>query len=216
MKKTILILSLLFLLPASALAADQSEERPHWSLELKGGIFTPALPGFKEFYGSKSTDEFGGTLAYKIIRQVELGIEGEYVRAGGQGFAPLHGFTAGHVTYELFPLNVFALVRGVFSENQVVVPYAGGGFTRMYYDEKVDLQGSVRGHADGYHGRAGLQFLLDGLDSSAANSFYLDYGVFHTYFFIEAEYSRVMANTVSGGSVNLGGTSYLAGLLFEF
>jgi hypothetical protein len=45
---------------------------------------------------------------------------------------------------------------------------------------------------------------------------YLDYGVFHTYLFFEAEYIRATVNTVTSGSVNLGGTSWLAGLLFEF
>jgi hypothetical protein len=123
---------------------------------------------------------------------------------------------AGNVAYDLFPVNVFVLARGVFSEKQWLVPYVGGGYTRMYYKETVELQGSVKGHADGYHARAGLQFLLDGLDPDSANSFYLDEGVYHTYFFIEAGYTRAMVNTTSGGSVNLGGTNYLAGLLFEF
>jgi hypothetical protein len=153
---------------------------------------------------------------------VELGVEGGYTRAGGQGLAPLHSqiagspVFAGHVDYRLLPVSVFALARGVFSEKQVVVPYIGGGWTRMYYEENADFQGTVRGHADGYHGRAGLQFLLDGIDESASNRFYEDYGVFHTYFFIEGVYSRVMAETVNDGKVNLGGTSWLAGLLFEF
>ena len=74
----------------------------------------------------------------------------------------------------------------------------------------------VRGAANGYHARAGLQLLLDGIDQSAANSLYLDYGVYHTYLFLEAEYTRAMVDTVSGGSVNLGGTSWLGGFLFEF
>ena len=55
-----------------------------------------------------------------------------------------------------------------------------------------------------------------GLDQDAANSFYLDYGVEHTYLFIEAQYTRAMIEDLSGQSINVGGTSYLAGLLFEF
>jgi hypothetical protein len=214
MKRIFCILALVFL-PLAAIAADQPAERPHWSLELKGGLFYPALSNWKEFYGSDKTNEYDLALAYKFTRRLELGIEGGYSRSGGEGFAPLHNVSAGHVVYNLYPVNVFALYRGIVNEDQWLVPYIGGGFTRIYYQEKVDFQGSTKGHADGYHARAGLQFLLDGLDRSAANSFYLDDGVYHTYFFIEARYSRAMIDTTSG-SLDLGGKSYLAGLLFEF
>ena len=145
-----------------------------------------------------------------------MGVEGGYIRDKGLGFAPVHNVSAGSVTYELFPLQAFVLIRGVFSEKQWLIPYIGGGWTRMYYREKIEFQGSVKGFADGSHGRAGLQFLLDGLDQSAANSFYLEHGVMHTYLFFEAQRTRAMIDTVTGESVNLGGTSYLAGLLFEF
>jgi hypothetical protein len=214
MKKIILALALI-VFPAVAPAADQALERPHWSFEIKGGLFYPDIPDWKTYYGSDRTTQYGAALAYKATRRIEFGIEGGYVKDTGRGFAPGHGRPAGQVTYELFPVNLFVLFRGVVSENQWLVPYAGGGFTRMYYREKVEFQDTIKGHADGYHARAGLQFLLDGLDRSAANNFYLDSGVYHTYLFTEAQYSRVMVNATSG-SVNLGGMGYLAGLLFEF
>jgi len=146
---------------------------------------------------------------------LEVGIEGSYIKDDGQGYAPTHGIVTGSVTYQLIPINVFVLVRGILSEYQWVVPYVGGRYTFMYYQEKLELQSTVSGHADGYHGRAGLQFLLDVLDQSAANRFYSDVGVYHTYYFTEARYSRAMANSPSG-SVNLGGWSYMGGLLFDF
>jgi len=86
----------------------------------------------------------------------------------------------------------------------------------MYYREKIEAQGTVRGHADGYHGRAGLQFLLDELDPTAARNLFTDYGIYHTYLFFETQYSRAMINDLAGTSINLGGTSYLMGFLFEF
>jgi hypothetical protein len=214
MNNIFLILLLVFL-PVAVLADDQIQERPHWSLELKGGLFYPALSNWNQYYGDDKTDQFGASLAYKFTRWLELGIEGSYISAKGQGFAPLHGTTAGKVTYELFPLNVFVLFRGIVDEKQWIVPYVGGGFTRIYYSEKIEFQDSVKGFADGYHARGGLQFLLDGIDRSAANSLYLDYGVFHTYFFIEATYSSATINTASD-SLDLGGMSYMVGLLFEF
>jgi hypothetical protein len=42
---------------------------------------------------------------------------------------------------------------------------------------------------------------------------YLDYGVIHTYFFVETEYTAAKVKEVS---TDLGGTAYLAGFLFEF
>jgi hypothetical protein len=187
-------------------------------LELKGGLFYPEIDNWQTYYGDQKTGHYAGTLAYKIFRQLEVGVEGGYIRDSGQGKAPLHsaaGVTvlAGNVTYELFPLQAFVLFRAVFSENQWLVPYVGGGWTRMYYREKIEFQDTIKGSFDGYHGRAGVQFLLDGLDRDAANSFYLEYGVSHTYLFVEAQKSRVM---VDNSDLDLGGTSFLAGFLFEF
>jgi len=215
LKKFILILVLL-ISPAALFAEEPIAERPHWSLEIKGGDFIPDIDNWSQYYGRKYTREYGGSLAYKLLRPLEVGIEGNYIEDKGKGLAPLHNMPAGKVTYKLYPVNVFVLVRGVFSENQWLVPYVGGGWTRMFYRQEVEDQGVARGATNGYHARAGLQFLLDGLDPDAANSFYLDDGVHHTYLFLEAEYTRAMVDTVSAGSVNLGGTSWLGGLLFEF
>ena len=54
------------------------------------------------------------------------------------------GTVSGEVTYELYPLNVFVLVRGIINEKQWLVPYVGGGWTRMYYRVKVQDQDTVR------------------------------------------------------------------------
>ncbi len=215
MKKFILIL-VFVILPTALLAEEPVLERPHWSFEVKGGDFIPAIANWSESYGKRYTREFGASLAYKVLRPLEVGIEGSYIEDTGQGLAPLHNITTGKVTYKLYPVNVFVLARGIFSERQWLIPYVGGGWTRMFYEEEVENQGRARGTADGYHARAGLQFLLDGLDQDAANKLYLENGIFHTYLFLEAKYTRAMIDTLSGNSVNLGGTSYLGGLLFEF
>ena len=216
--KRVLLLLLLTFYPVAASGADDAQStqnRPHWSLELKGGLFYPAIGNWKQFYGDDSIPQYGLAFSYKILRMLEFGIEGDYIRDNGQGFAPTHGTVAGNVTYQLYPVNVFVLIRGVINENQWFVPYVGGGYTYMYYREQIQYQSTISGHTDGIHGRAGLQFLLDGLDQSAANSFYRDIGVYHTYLFGEVQYCRALVNT-SSGSVNLGGWSYIGGLLFEF
>lgn len=212
MKKSLLFL-LLIMLPVAAHAADSSEDQPHWSFEVKGGNFAPSLPNWREFYGKRSIPEYGAALAYKLLRQIEVGIGAGAITGTGTAFAPGHGFTAGRVTYNLYPVTASLVLRGIVNENQWIVPYVGGGFTRMYYEEKIEGQSAAHGRTDGYHYRAGLQLLLDGLDRDAANSMYLDYGVFHTYFFVEAEKTTAK---VKSASVDLGGTAYLMGLLFEF
>jgi hypothetical protein len=216
MRKTFLLAILILALPAAAFAAEPFINQPHWSLEIKGGWFYPDIDNWKTYYGDDKTWHYAGSLAYKALKQVDVGIEAGYIRDRGQGKGSISGMIAGNVTYELAPLNIFVLFRGVFSETQWLIPYAGGGWTRMFYREKIEGQSTVRGHADGYHGRAGLQFLLDGADTTAARNLYADFGIYHSYFFLETQYSRAMINDLTGTSVNLGGTSYLMGILLEF
>jgi hypothetical protein len=110
-------------------------------------------------------------------------------------------------------VNVFVLFRGIMSDEQLLVPYVGGGWTRMYYHQLITGQETVRGNADGYHMRGGVQLSLDLLDPGASKKMYTNYGVHSTYLFIEAEYTRVLERTTS---IDLGGTAYFGGLMFEF
>lgn len=206
------ILACIFL-PSAAKADDPILEQPHWSLEVKGGAFTPVLDKWSSFYNKRSVPEFAATLAYKLFRQVEVGAGAGWIRGKGHSYAVSHEMNVGTVTFDIYPVNAFLLVRGIVREEQWLVPYVGGGWTRMYYGQQTDEQKTVRGHADGYHARGGLQLSLDFIDQGSSNRMYLDYGVYHTYFFVEAEYTRAVVRSVS---TNLGGTAYLAGLLFEF
>jgi hypothetical protein len=212
-----LLILMLVLLSSVAAAENMTEEsimgQPHWSLEVKGGSFTPVLEDWSHYYDKRSMPEYAATLAYKILRQVEVGVGAGAIRGKGHSYAVLHQINAGKVTYDVYPVNAFILVRGIISEDQWLVPYAGGGWTRMYYAEKAEDQHTARGHADGYHVRGGLQISLDIFDRGASNRMYIDYGVYHTYLFVETEYTRAIVNAVS---TNLGGTAYLGGLLFEF
>jgi hypothetical protein len=214
--KKLLLALFICSLPGLAQGAEMRPDRPHWSLELKGGAFFPGLSGWSKFYGSSYQGEYGGALAYKVLRQLEVGLEGSYLQASGTGQFPSDQTLAGKVTIERVPLDVFVLGRAVFDEGQWLVPYAGGGYTRLFYREEVKGQGTTQGSVNGFHVRGGVQLLLDGMEPNAARSLYLDYGIHHTYFFLEGKYLRALADTVQGDSVNLGGTSALAGFLLEF
>lgn len=217
--KKILLFLMLVAVPAVAFAEEPLLDVPHWSFELKGGRFAPSLSDWAATYGRKDMPEYAISLAYKVRRMIEVGVEGGAATAKGRAVAKLHTeqggqpVLAGTIRYEIYPLNAFVLFRGILSENQVVVPYLGGGFTHILYRQAVEGQSKVKGSADGYHVRGGLQFLLDGLDRDGANGMYLDYGVLHTYLFIEAEYTSAKVKEIS---TDLGGKAYLAGFLFEF
>jgi hypothetical protein len=211
--KKIILLLMLIAAPLTVRAEEPVLDQPHWSFEMKAGRFAPSLADWELHYGKRDMPEYALSLAYKLLRQVDIGIEGGLAKTRGPATAALHGSQAGNVTYEIYPVNAFVLFRGVARDNQLVIPYIGGGFTKILYREAVEGQGSTHGSANGYHARGGLQFLLDGADRDAANAMYLDYGVMHTYFFVEAEYTVAKVKEVS---TDLGGTAYLAGFLFEF
>jgi len=197
--------------PSMTYAEDAFSDQTHWSFEIKGGTFTPALSDWATYYGKKHMADFGISLAYKIRRQIEVGVEADYRRASGLATNTGHGTLTGSVTNNFYPVDIFVLFRGVMHEEQWLVPYIGGGFTRIYYNESIEGQDTRKGSASGYHVRGGLQFLLDNLDRDASNNMASEYGVEHTYFFIEAKYTKAKVQ-----SFDLGGTSYLAGFLFEF
>jgi hypothetical protein len=209
----IIALLILLILPSTAGAAEELLGRPRWSLELKGGVFAPSLGNWSSFYGKKAMPAFATSLAYKYSRRVEIGAEAGTSHGKGQAVAVLHGTPAGSVTYDLYPVNLFVLTRFAQDNDQWMVPYVGGGLTRMYYRQKIEGLDAVRGSADGFHVRGGLQFSLDNIDVNASNAMYNYYRVLNSWFFIEAEYIRAIVHSVS---TDLGGTAYRAGLLFEF
>lgn len=218
----LVLLAGVMVVPGAARAADAPDHRPFWSIEVKGGVFYPAFDSFpggmkwSDFYGKDYTSQFSGAVGFKPLRWLEVGLEGGKIADRGRGYAPVNKLLAGRVVYELYPLSAYVLLRGIFDEQQWIVPFIGGGYTRMFYREKIEMQGTVRGSADGYLGRAGLQLLLDDLDRKSANSLYLDYGIVHTYIVFEAQLTRAETETTSGEQIDLGGISYLGGLLFEF
>lgn len=193
--------------------AAPSSERPHWSIEVKGGLFYPDEDDWEEFYGNDRTGYVGGAVAYKLLRQLELGLEGGYAWDSGEGFLPLNNTKGGDVDIKLFPLNVFVLGRFVFKEDQLLVPYAGGGWTRMFYKQDIEGQDDVDGHEDGWHLRGGLQLLLNGLQPGYARRADRQFGLNNTYLFLEYMKLKVEDGTTNA---DLGGDVFTLGVLLEF
>lgn len=207
------LLLLLVSLPTLAQAAEPRPDRPHWSLELKGGASFPSQSGF--FGGANG--EYGAALGYKVHRMVEVGVAASYLRGSGKGRQVAHNTESlDEVSYERVPVDAFVLGRLLFSEDQLLVPYLGAGYTRLFYRDKVSGGETTKVSVNGFHARAGMQVLLDRLEEDASRSLYHDFGIHHTYLFAEGKYLDARADRASGGSVNLGGTSVLGGFLFEF
>lgn len=199
------------------LAEQPAQEPPHWSIEVKGGKFEPDAENWETFYGKKDTDQYGVAWAYKPVRQMEVGLSIDFSKDRGKGLLADNSI-GGRVEYEQFPVTAFVLLRGVFNENQWVVPYVGIGYTQLYY--KVDIQNDDKREGDtgGIQTRAGLQFLLDPINKRGALGLQRDFGVENLYLVLEVQELDADKETVSNGGadIELGGTSYLIGLLFEY
>ncbi len=185
--------------------------RPHWSFEFKGGLFYPDEDDWDEFYGDDYMPQIGASIAYKFLRQVEVGVGVDYMWDEGEGELPLNDTTGGEVDYKLVPVHLFVLFRGVFDEDQWLVPYIGGGWTRALYWQEIEDQDNRNGHEDGWHLRGGLQLLLDSFEPGRARAIESVSGINNTYLFLEAQTIKVDVD-----NIDLGGQSYLLGVLVEF
>jgi hypothetical protein len=218
-----LLLACLWLMPVTVFGATPFssmikgkavEPEPSWSLDIKGGTFAPAIPDWEQFYGDDKMGRFAASLAYKVSRYIEVGMEGGLSRDHGKGYLPLNAIVGGDVTYELYPLNVYINLVGAFYENQLLVPYVGGGWTRAYYKMAISNQEDIKGSVDGTHVKGGVRVLLDGMAKGDARNLQAKYGIDNTYLFLE--FQTITAKADVTPEVDIGGDSYLLGILFEY
>jgi hypothetical protein len=200
--------------PTAAQAEGEPDTPMHWALEVKGGLFYPEEENWDDYYDNNRMPQYLAlTLAYKVMRQLELGLGAWHARDSGKGSAPNHPNSpiTGEVDYSLYPLEVFAAYRAVYSESQTLVPYVAAGYTRVYYQQEIAGQSDIKGAVNGHHFRGGLQLLLDEMDPIAAADFQTNYGVENTYLLLEAEQTNAEIN-----GAEVGGRTYSLGMTFEF
>ncbi len=164
---------------------------PKWSFEFSAGVFEPVDENWSTYYGSQKMPEISVAFARRFFSVIDLGVAMNYGVDKGTGRLPISELKGGSVRYHIVPVDIFLLYRARFSEEQWLVPYFGGGYTRFNYRQEISGQGKVQGGTNGHHLRAGLQILLDPLERKSAQAIYQDYG-------------------------ELGGLSYKVGLLLEF
>ena len=203
--------------PTFALAADiePPPSRERWSITVGGGYFAPAIDGWKEQYGRR-----GGWLptlagSYALTPRLSIGGEAAYWTADSLARDVTGALSSERQRLTLVPVTVgveYAL-RG--SADQVLVPFLGAGYRRVIYRLAVEGKDAIRGGAGGWVGRGGFDLLLNALDSAAAAGLAEEWGITRTSLRIEAQRASVTA-AGPAGDVDLGGTTILAGLRFEF
>ncbi|MCF6338630.1 MAG: hypothetical protein L3J84_11900, partial [Gammaproteobacteria bacterium] len=117
----------------------------------------------------------------------------------------------GDVDFTLVPVNISLLYRFVFHENQLLVPYVGGGWTRVYYRQERGGGDKFEGSHDGHHVKLGIQILLDSFDKRSARNLQQKVGIENTYLFLEAQSIEAKES-----GIDLGGDSIFLGLLLEY
>jgi len=194
----------------SGLAA---EDAPRWTTSLRGGYWYPEVDDWQSHYGSDGVWAFGVEGGYKLSRRLEIGLSLDFVDKSGTGQTLSGRVTAEEVTYRELPMNLSLLYRVVFFEDQLLVPYVGGGFSYAYYRQDFGEK-KIDGDRFGYHFRAGLQILLDALEPRGARNMRESWGIDNTYLTLETLYTSL--DDFGGEEIDLGGTTLVGGLMFEY
>ena len=194
--------------------------QPFWTLEGGLGLTTPTDDEWDTYYGSARMPEVNLAFARRFFYVLDLGLSASYSRDRGTGYFPSDNTKDGSVIYESLPIDIFLVFRARFSDNQWVVPYIGGGYTRFFYranvDDDVDGNSKVQGSTDGTHIRAGIQILLDPFDVDSSRMIYSNFGVINSYLYLEGRKTDVSIESKNSENVELGGISYKVGVMLEY
>ncbi len=206
------LLTLFFLLMTPA--ASLGGERTGLSFGLSYGQLEPASDEWKEIYDDDRISTYRVSLGYRFHPTVSVEIGGGYLTKDGKGKTITGSETGAKTTFQAAPVDITLIYRLNYFDDQIIVPYIGGGVSYNYYWENVkdgkELKGGMRGH----HATGGLQLLLDNIDTRSAFDLEEDYGIENTYLTIGATHSVI--DDFGGEDVDLGGWNYNVGLLFEF
>jgi hypothetical protein len=199
-------------MPNQAIAVEDP-----WSIGIAAGYFTPATEGWEDNY-----DHSGGwvpslSAGYALSTRLSVAAEIAYFRASSQ----TRGAITGELSIEEQQLKLVPTTLGLeyvlrFDSTQLLVPFVGAGYRRVTYRLKVGDDDDISGGANGWVGRGGVDILLNALDPSGASGMRESFGVARSYFRLEAQWAKAEAPGTDGSDIDLGGTTYLGGMRFEF
>ncbi len=202
----LIAMMLAFVVPAFA-------GRPHFTVGLKGGYMIPEVEDWKDHYGEEGFVTGGVEIGWKFFRALELNTSVGYGEDEGTGTTVTGRESIDSVTFRYMPVHVSLLYRLILSEDQIVVPYVGGGYSHFFYWVEVN-DDTISGDRMGYHARGGIQILLDRFDREAAQVLQASEGIDNTYLFFEGIYA--VGDDFGDEDIDLGGWQIMGGVLFEF
>jgi hypothetical protein len=213
-----------------------------WALELRFGPYSPevdrefgqAATPHRDFFGTKprlmSQLEIDWQF-FQMFGTAAVGASVGFFRESARAFVqpaagqPLEERSGDRTRFSLVPLSVLLVYRmdqAARVWNIPLVPYVKVGLNYTIwsvYDGNGNVAraeapgGRGRGGTPGWQAAAGISFLLDVIDPSAARELDSETGINHTYVFVEA---AKVSSFGGKGRLEVGDTTWLAGLLFEF
>ena len=196
--------------------AEDATQQPHYSFALTAGAMRPDTSDWSTYYSDDTPREFSLALGWKPLRFLEIGAEASYFGARGEGYLPLNDSSGGQVVHEIAPVGLYAVLRGQWQFDQLLVPYIGAGVSRVYYQQSIAGASQSHGNVDGHSIKAGLQISLDRIDPTATRTLRGVYGIEHVFFIVEYANATAVAKDVNGVDTELLGRSTRFGLLFEY
>lgn len=182
-----------------------------WNIGIKGGVFQPELDQWQTFYDSKYAGTGAVEASFSPFRLLELGLRTGFIRKSGVGSYDNSGDLGGEVSFNLFSAEAYAQFVLRFVERQWLVPYVGMGYGEEFYLLTIKHQPSIKGKMSALSYTGGLRVLVDGLDKRAAKILQEDFGVRHSFLFVEYGMSSA---TIAG--TDLGGITITSGISLEF
>ena len=163
-------------------------ESPKWAtFQLGGGVYLPDTDLIKNVYGDVNAagDLRVSALLFSIL---DVGASVGFQQWSGNGV----GVSDGTESDDLFrlttiPITATALARLDILREQPVVPYAGGGFVFVDYNERdVYADNTIRGNDTGAVALGGVMILLDMLEPGRAADLDRYWGVNDVYLDLQA------------------------------
>lgn len=173
----------------------------------------PRIEGWKDHFNEQGIWSYGFEFGKYLTERFEITLNMNYAGKDGTATTLTGRASADKTKYEQVPILVSILYRFAFSQDQIIVPFLGGGYTHVIYMEEINGN-KISGDRMGYHVRGGLELLLDYFDPQAAREFSMDYKIFNTYLTFEAIYSK--ADDFGKEVIDIGGLGYMMGLRFEY
>ena len=216
MGKKVMIFGIICFLSAMPLMAGAASIRKGILLEIKGGYYRCSDNDMWETAIHHPLSAFGGLkFSREILRNIELGVSADYLRANKYEW-PIY----------LVPIGLtvtYALRR---TQDQVFVPYLGLGGDFVYGKTGTMEQSDAPPthlKEPGFHVTAGMRILLDAATEEDASAFDEKYGVNNSYLVFEAKYLQLL-NADYADEKTPKGTGYLdpkgvflsVGILVEF